>query len=64
MLLGSQGYEVRGPLLHLLDLPDELVEVFFPVHKIDLARINNQKGSPIIVEKIIIVSLDQHLQIL
>lgn len=63
-LFRSHGDEIPCPLLHLLDLSDELVEVFFSVNKIDFARIDYQKGSLIIVEKIIIVSFGQRLKIL
>jgi len=64
MLFGSLGYKVPRSLLHLFDLPNQLVEILSTIHDVNLARVHDQKGSLIKVEKIVIVSLCQRLEVL
>ena len=64
VLLRSQRNKIPRPLLHLLDLPDQLGEVFLPFNEVDLTRIDDQKWGLVIVEKIVVVSLREGLEIL
>jgi len=62
-LFGFHGDEIPSSLLHLLDLPNELVEVLFPIDKIDLTRIDHQQGTLVIVEEVVIVGFRQCLEV-
>lgn len=63
LLFGFHRDEVPGSLLHLLDLPHQLSEVLFSVHKIDLARIDHQQGRLVVVEEVVVVSFRQCLEV-
>jgi len=44
-LLEFLGYKVPRPLLHLFDLPNQLVKIFFTIHEVNLAGVHDQKGA-------------------
>ena len=54
---GSEGDEIPGPLLHLFDLPDQLIKILFTIDEIDFAGVDDQEGGFLVVEKIVIVGV-------